>query len=240
MARDRELSRFYAFLAKPLFFRSRFLLALLVVPLLLALTQPLWRIEMYAPQYPEGLRLDIYAHTIEGGHEGRDIKEINILNHYIGMRSIERHDLADLDWIPFALGLVAILTLRCAAVGDVRSLIDVVVLTLYLGAFGMMRFVLKLRAYGHDLNPDAPVKVPPFTPPLLGQNQLANFETWAGPQAGTYLVAVFALGSIGILLAHLVMGRRRALGEAPAAVPAPAAEAEEPRPAPDAAKDEET
>src|SRR5512146_3598395 len=101
MAKDRDLSKFYAFLAKPLFFRSRFVLALLVVPLVLGFTQPLWRFEMYAPQSPEGRRLDVYAHTIEGGHEGRDLREINILNHYIGMHALDRQDLTDLDWIPF-------------------------------------------------------------------------------------------------------------------------------------------
>ena len=51
------IGRFYDFLARPLFPSARLLLGLLVVPLLLSLSQPLWRISMTAPQYPQGLYL---------------------------------------------------------------------------------------------------------------------------------------------------------------------------------------
>lgn len=228
MAKDKELSRFYGFLAKPLFFRSRFLLAALVVPLLLAFSQPLWRIQLYAPQYSQALTLDIYAHTIEGGHGGDDIREINILNHNVGMRTLDRQDLTDLDWIPFALGLIAILTLRCAAVGEVRSLVDVVVTTFYAAAFAGARSYFKLRSYGHNLNPDAPVKVPPFTPSLFGSAKVGDVATFASPQAGTYLVGVFVLGAIAILVYHLVVGRKREVLAPPAAKELAAAGATKP------------
>jgi hypothetical protein len=214
--KDKELSKFYAFLAKPLFFRTRFVLAALVIPLLLAFSQPLWRIQLQTPQYPAGLTLDIYAHTIEGGHGGADIREINILNHYVGMHTLDRQDLTDLDWIPFGLGLLAILALRCAVVGEVRSLIDVVVSTFYVGAFAVVRFLFKLRSYGSDLSPDAPLKVPAFAPPMFGSSKVGDVTTFASPQAGTYLVAAFALGTLAILLYHLVVGRKRDLVAAPA------------------------
>ena len=216
MPKDREFSKFYAFLAKPLFFRTRFVLALLVIPLLLAFSQPLWRIELQTPQYPDGLTLDIYAHTIEGGHGGDDIREINILNHYIGMRTLDRQDLTDLDWIPFALGLLAILALRCAVVGEVRSLIDVVVTTFYIAAFAGVRFLFRLQSYGHDLNPDAPLRVPPFRPPLFGSVKVGDVTASASPQAGAYLVAIFALGAFALMVYHLVVGRKRELVVAPA------------------------
>src|SRR4051794_39973835 len=99
-----RMQRFYGFLSTPIFLRARILLALLVIPLALSFFFPLWQIRMSAPQYPEGLSMDIYAHTVVGGHDGVDIREINILNHYIGMKTINRVDLSDLDWIPFALG----------------------------------------------------------------------------------------------------------------------------------------
>ena len=111
------VDRFYAFLARPLFTRTRWLLVLLVVPLLLSFAYPLWRITMEAPQYPNGLELDIYAYKLEGGNGGQHLQEINTLNHYIGMRSLDREALGDLDWIPFALGGLAIFTLRVAAIG---------------------------------------------------------------------------------------------------------------------------
>ncbi|MCA9771697.1 MAG: hypothetical protein KC466_04765, partial [Myxococcales bacterium] len=74
---------FFEFLDQPIRVWARVLLALLVVPLALSFTVPLWNIYMKAPQYPEGLSLDIYLHKLEGGNDGHDITEINTLNHYI-------------------------------------------------------------------------------------------------------------------------------------------------------------
>ncbi len=214
------LEKFYAFLEQPVFFRARFVLVLLVVPIALSFLQPLWRIEMRAPQYPNGLSVDIYSYTVEGGRDGADLREINLLNHYIGMKKLDRADLSDLDWIPFALGVIAILTLRVAAIGNVRSLVDLGVMTCYFGAFSMGRFVYKLYGYGHNLNPEAPVKVEPFTPVILGTKPVGNFLTHGAPGNGTWLLATFAAGVGALLLWHLVAGRRRAVAEArPAASP---------------------
>ena len=105
---------FWEFLDAPLRVRSRWLLVVLVVPLVLSFLFPLWRISMKAPQYPEGLKMDIYSYQVVGGNDGHDIQEINTLNHYIGMRTITRDELRDLDWIPFALVAMALLSLRAA------------------------------------------------------------------------------------------------------------------------------
>jgi hypothetical protein len=50
--------------------------------------------------------------------------------------------------------------------------------------------------YGHNLSPQAPVKVPPFMPPMFGYEKLANFEVYSYPAAGTYLMTL-----VGLLLA---------------------------------------
>ena len=113
------MNAFHASLAEPLAGRTRLLVGLLVVPLALAFSAPLWSMDFEAPQYPEGLRLEIFAHTVTG-----DVNEINTLNHYIGMRRIDRAELSDLDWIPFGLGVLALLSLRVAAIGDLRALVD--------------------------------------------------------------------------------------------------------------------
>lgn len=206
------VDRFQEFLDEPIRFRSRFLLAVLVVPLLLSFTQPLWRISMDAPQYPGGLYIDVYAHKLGGGHDGHDITEINELNHYIGMRPIVQSEFADLDWIPFALGLLAILTLRAAAVGNVRSLVDLSVLATYVAAFSFARFVYKLYVFGHDLDSRAPVNVAPFMPAVLGSKQVANFTTHSWPEWGTAFMAVFAVGILGVTMWHCWLGYREAWG----------------------------
>ena len=221
----RALDGFYAFLERPLFLWTRPLLVLLLVPLVIGLTMPLWHIRMEAPQYPAGLSVDIYAYTLKGGHEGNDLREINILNHYIGMSKIDRTELPDLDWLPFGFGLLGLLVLRLAAVGNVRSLLDLSVIVGYFTVFALGRFVYKMYAFGHHLSPDAPIKMKPFMPPLFGSKELGNFTTHSGPGSGTYLIALFAFGLFGIALLHLVQGRRRA-AKSDAASAAAAATAE--------------
>jgi len=213
----RALEGFYAFVDKPLYLGARPLLLLLLVPLVIGLTLPLWHIEMKAPQYPKGLSLEIFAHTLIGGHGGADIKEINILNHYIGMQKLDRAMFTELDWLPFGFGALALLVVRVAALGNVRSLVDLSVLVTYFAGFSLFRFVHKLHAYGHDLSPDAPIRVEPFMPALWGHKQVGNFSTHAYPGTGTYLLTLFAVGVMLVTLYHLVVGRLRAQRELRAA-----------------------
>ena len=207
MTVTQQLSRFYEFLDRPLFGWSRAVLALLVIPLVLAFGEPLWKISLHAPQYPNGLWMDVYMHKVEGGNNGQHIKEINTLNHYIGMHKIDRGELSDLDWIPFAVGLLVMLALRCAAIGNVRALVDLVVVTAYVTAFAFGRFIFKMYVFGHNLDPTAPLKVKPFTPAIFGTKQIANFTTTSMPQLGSLFVGIFATGITALLCWHLIAGR---------------------------------
>lgn len=208
------INKFYDYLNRPLFGVARIGLALLVVPLLLSFSAPLWRISMTAPQYPKGLWMDVYAYKLEGGDEGQHIKEINTLNHYIGMHSLDRTAAADLDWIPFALGALALMALRVAAVGNVKDLVDLMVMTGYVSAFAFIRFVYRLYVFGHDLAPDAPVRIKPFMPVILGHKTVANFETYSFPEAGSYWLGTFVVGVLGLLVWQLIAGRREAVRQA--------------------------
>ena len=185
--------------------RSRLPLALLAIPLVLCLTAPLWTMQFAAPQYPDGLELRIFAHTVEG-----DVQEINTLNHYIGMTSIDRASLSDLDWIPFGVGILVLLCLRVAAIGDVRSLVDLSMLFTYGSLFSFARFVYKLYVFGHDLDPRAAITVDPFMPGVLGTKQIANFTTTSLPAGGSLWLAVFAIGLAVLLVWNLRSGWRAA------------------------------
>jgi len=207
-----KLERFYHCLAQPLLFRSRILLAALAIPLALAFSAPLWTLSMQAPQYPDGLRLNIYAHTVTG-----DVAEVNTLNHYIGMQAINRAALSDLDWIPFALGILILLLLRVAAIGDLRSLCDVLVLFLYFSAFSMARFAYRLHVFGHNLDPGAPFKVEPFTPAMLGTQQVANFTITSLPAGGSLWIGLFAIGLLSAVAWNFAASWTTAAGERPAA-----------------------
>jgi hypothetical protein len=155
--------------------------------------------------------MDIYAHKLDGGNNGHDIQEINTLNHYIGMHKIDRAELSELDWMPFALMALALLTLRCAAIGNVRMLIDLVVITGFVAAYSMGRFVYKLYVFGHQLDPKAPLEVEPFTPAIFGTKQIANFTTESYPQMGSIYVGIFVTGVAVLALWHLIAGRLAAV-----------------------------
>lgn len=207
------VDRFERYLARPMYVKARIPMALLVIPLICAIFLPLWQISMTAPQYLEGLYLDVYAYKLVGGNNGQHIREINTLNHYIGMHAIDEAAAADLDWIPFALGAMVLMTLRVAAAGSIKDLMDLVVVTGYFSAFAFGRFVYRLWVFGHTLAPDAPVKIKGFMPVIFGHKTVANFETYSYPQAGSWCLAVFVLGAAAILTWHLVTGRRRTVEE---------------------------
>src|SRR5215831_5807259 len=192
------------FLSAPLGVGPRALLVVAALLLLPTYFFPLWKLTMFAPQYPDGLRLSIYSYKLEGGNRGQDIKEINVLNHYIGMRDLVPADFTEFKWIPFVVGALGLLLLRCALIGNIRSLVDIFVLYVYFGLFSLWSFGYKLYTYGHSLALTAAVKVPPFMPPLFGYRKLANFEVYSYPAAGSYALAGVAV----VLVAALWIGIR--------------------------------
>lgn len=180
-------------LDEPIAAAPRLLLVAAAICLLGAYLFPLWNMTMFAPQYPDGLRLDIYSYRLEGGNKGQDITEINVLNHYIGMRDLETKDFTEFKWMPFVVGILGLLFLRAAVLGRLAHVLDVLVLYVYFGLFSLWSFGYKMYQYGHNLDPRAAVKVDPFLPPLFGGKQLANFEVFSYPQAGSYALAAAAI-----------------------------------------------
>jgi len=187
------LQRERRFLDEPIGVAARLMLLAATSLLVATYFFPLWNLTMFAPQYPDGLRLDIYSHTLVGGNHGQDIKEINVLNHYIGMHDLVNESFTEFKWMPFAFGALALVFLRAIVLGTVKELVDSVVLFVYFGAFSLWSFGYKLYRYGHDLAPGAPVKVAPFSPPMFGYQKIANFEVYSYPKAGTYVLAVVVL-----------------------------------------------
>ena len=163
-------------LERPLDLGPRRLLVLAALLLAPAYFAPLWKVTIHAPAQPEGLRLEIYSYKLAGGTGGQDIQGINDLNHSIGMRDVTTEDFTEFKWIPFAVGALALLFLRTAALGKLLTAVDTLVLYLYFGLFSLWSFAYKLYTYGHSLASAASVKVAPFMPPLFGHKVIANFE----------------------------------------------------------------
>ena len=169
---------------------------------------PLWRISLVAPQYAEGLTLDMYAYQIVAGNGGQDLAEINTLNHYIGMKPIVQADFLEMRVMPLALGVFALLGLRAVVVGRIMGLVDLAVLFSYFGAFLLVSFAYRLYSYGHHLDSHAPMKITPFMPVVIRSQQIANFVQTSLPLAGTFCMA----GFVGLLLAALSTSIREAEG----------------------------
>jgi hypothetical protein len=176
---------------------SRVMVLIAALLIVAGLFLPLWHMTFVAQQYPEGLDLWIYSHDLVGGDDGNDLNEINILNHYIGMAELKPADFNELKWLPLVIGLIIVLTLRVAAIGDLRSLVDVIVLAGYFGAFSLWSFWYKLSYYGANLDPKASVQVEPFMPPVFGYKLVGQFDVWSYPSWGSYLFFAYGLLLVG-------------------------------------------
>ncbi len=182
-----------AFFEAPVDLRSRILVFIAALLLLPAFFTPLWEISLYSNQFPDGLVVDIYSHSLQGAVSPNrdDLKEINALNHYIGMRPLRADDFTEFKWIPFVIGGIILLALRVVVMGKMSRLVDLLVLFTYFGLFSLWSFYDKLYLYGHELDSTAAVKVAPFTPPVFGHMTMANFEVYSYPDWGSYfMVAV--------------------------------------------------
>ena len=188
---DREIKFFEA----PLTLKSRILILVAVLILIPSFFFPLWKMSFYSNQYTDGLVLHIYSYQLEGGKTPNrdDLREINSLNHYIGMRPLLESDFSEFTWLPLVIGLLMILSLRAMVIGKMSNLVDVFVLFTYFGLFSFWSFYHRLYMYGHNLDPTASIKVQPFTPPFFGSKQIANFTVNSFPEAGSYALIAFSV-----------------------------------------------
>jgi hypothetical protein len=200
------LDRANAFFDLSLSVRSRLLALAAVLALLPLFAFPLWNMTFTSNQYPDGLTLNIYAYQLEGGKTQNrdDLREINALNHYIGMRPLLESDFSEFVWIPFVIGALAVLALRAMVIGRMSGLVDVFVLFSYFGLFSFWSFYNKLFQYGHNLDPTAAIKVQPFTPPLFGKQVVGNFTVTSYPGLASFGLIAFAL----LLLTAIFLSRK--------------------------------
>lgn len=179
--------------------RARIALALAALLLVLMYVFPIWKITLDAPQYPEGLGMYIWIDTVTG-EQPQDLANINGLNHYIGMKTIEPDTIPELKLMPWIIGVLIALGLGAAAGGKRWMLYTWVGLFLVASVAGLIDFYLWEYDYGHDLDPTAAIKVPGmnYQPPLIGSKQLLNFVANSWPSWGGW--AAFASLAIGLLL----------------------------------------
>lgn len=170
---------------------SRIFLLLSAVLLVGSVFVPIWRIELEAPQYPEGLVLQLYANKIGG-----DVAIINGLNHYIGMKTLHTENFIEFKFLTPILICFAVVALIVAWTANKRAVRMLFFSFLAFGILAAVDFYRWNYQYGHDLDPNAAIRVPgmAYQPPLLGYKQLLNFGAYSIPDTGGWLlIAAFAL-----------------------------------------------
>ena len=171
---------------------TRIIAAICGIGLLVVIILPLWRIELDAPQYPEGLILKIYPN-------------INGLNHYIGMRTLHAKDFVEFTILPWIIGILGVFGILAALVNKRWLFTTWVILFLAFSVIAMADFYRWEYDYGHNLDENAPIKVPgmAYQPPLIGYKKLLNFGAWSVPDAGGWIFIAVGLALATTLFLEL-------------------------------------
>ena len=164
---------------------SRIIIAIGSLALIIMFFVPAWSIYLIAPQYPEGLSMQIWLNKISG-----QVEIINGLNHYIGMKHIKAEMFPEFSFLVYILGFFILFGLAIAFTGSRKLLFIYLVLSLIGGVAALVDFYMWGYKYGHELDPSAAIKVPglSYQPPLIGHKKLLNFDSYSYPDTGGWVV----------------------------------------------------
>ena len=159
---------------------------------------PIWNITLEAPQYPIPLGMNIYVYKFQDMHD-HDIKNINLMNHYVGMKYIPE-TIPEFSIFPVVLAFLFVLGVILAFYGKKNGYLFWIILTVVLCGIGMYDFYHWEYDYGHTLDPKAILKFTNkdgtpmgFQPPLFGSKDILNFKAHSYPRIGILGIIYFAI-----------------------------------------------
>ena len=166
---------------------SRLLVAIASLGMTIVFFLPVWFIFLIAPQYPEGLEMNIWLTKISG-----QVDIINGLNHYIGMKHINADMFPEFGYMKYILGGYIAFGLLVAITGNRKLLLSLLVLTFLIAGAALYDFYQWGYDYGHNLDSKAAIKVPGLTyqPPLVGHKTLLNFDAYSYPDIGGWIILI--------------------------------------------------
>ncbi len=190
--------------------------------LLLLFVFPLWKITLVAPQYPEPLGMYIHIDRLSDGVQFNDVQNIDLLNHYIGMAHLPTElnvkngkvePFLEFTIMPIVVGLLALLGVVFGIIRKRKLYLIWIISLAVLGSIGVYDFYLWLYDYGHNLDPNAILKiVDPLTgelmayqPPIFGYKQLLNFDVYSYPASGVYFIG----GSAALAFLSFLTGKKK-------------------------------
>lgn len=203
MRTEQQAGRFIFHLARWL--PSGFML-LAAILLVASIAFPYWGLVLEAPQYPGGLKMRVFVNYMTGDDDPQldEVREIDGLNHYIGMKSL--YDAAAFER-SIALPGVFFMVVALVAVAFLRRrwvwLLAIPAVAFPFVFLGDLAYWL--NHYGQNLDPYAPLSsaIHPFTPPILGEGIIGQFKTVAAVDTGWYLAIGAAVLTLAALLIRL-------------------------------------
>ena len=190
--------------------KSRILMIVGALLLVSIYFQPIWNITLEAPQYPIPLGMDIHIDKFYGANDEHDIKNINLMNHYVGMQYIPE-TIPEFKSFPIIVGVMIGLGVLFGFIGKFKLYLVWFILMSLLGILGMYDFYLWEYDYGHNLDPQAIMqfKNPDgspmgFQPPLFGSKLILNFTAHSYPRIAAYFLG----GGMFLVLTAFFVGRK--------------------------------
>jgi hypothetical protein len=174
------------------------LLSIARVLLLVSIFVPYWHMELVAPQYPDGLYLTAYVNHLAG-----DVKEIDGLNHYIGMRPLEQAGQLEREMSVWAIIAMFLLVEGAMFIHSRWAVLLALPAVLFPGGF-LLDLQYWMHTFGQNLDPQAPLSssVKPFTPTVLGEGGIGQFKTYADVGIGFWLAVGCSIVTIVAFVFH--------------------------------------
>ena len=107
--------------------------------------------------------------------------------------------------MPYVFLVMIFLGLLAAFTGSYKLTMTWLMLMVVIGIVGFIDFYMWGYDYGHNLSPDAPIKVPgmSYQPPLFGCKQLLNINACSIPHTGSIFLG------LSLILASVVLWKEK-------------------------------
>jgi hypothetical protein len=192
---------------------ARFLiLVIAAVLIIVSMRYPMWYMYLDSNNFPKGIGMSIWA-THPGDPEDiaqldGGLKEVNVLNHFIGMKEISKETMQIFSVLPVVLVIAAVACVVAAFIRKKWATSALIILFAMISTGGLFALVYSLYSFGHYLDPTAAIKIDPFMPGIYGEHKLAQFTTYSNFYWGTYLLVIAFLLIVEAWVIDIISSRR--------------------------------
>lgn len=155
----------------------------------------------------------VWVNKISGNTEFT-LQNINILNHYIGMKAIVPDSFKELSIMPLVLGFFIFSGLLLLLTKKRGFALAWFALLAIGGTVGLTDFYMWLQNFGTDLDPAAPIQMDgmSYSPPFIGKKVLLNITASSYPAAGGIFFGVALLLAAVPVVRHFAKAKKYIAG----------------------------